>query len=236
MNSDIDTDFQNFSEGRKELYYLDAIKTKTHTALFFKDIRDDAKSSLYFLRNYMRKFGIHTKRKETINALTKTGGFIPKTATCECDITYQTYGVRGEPGELRNDKGTIGYFALPTSTLKLNSIVLVENKDLAKVPLSKASGPKYSQNFSFSWSVSKDDMPADKENCDFSSLKLLHHQFYNVLDIYDYEKVASQVKDVTIRKTEFETDYSLTPETANSFDSELIGNSPSFDESVYTAR
>jgi hypothetical protein len=34
----------SYSWGRKQIYYLDAIKTRTHTALFIKDIRDDNKS------------------------------------------------------------------------------------------------------------------------------------------------------------------------------------------------
>jgi len=34
----------SYSWGRKQLYYLDAVRTRTHTALFIKDIRDDGKS------------------------------------------------------------------------------------------------------------------------------------------------------------------------------------------------
>jgi hypothetical protein len=41
---DIDNNFKSCSSGVKEVYYLDAIKTRTHTALFVKDIRSDAKS------------------------------------------------------------------------------------------------------------------------------------------------------------------------------------------------
>ena len=41
---DLDNAFQNYSSGTKELYYLDAIETRTHTALFVKNQRNDAKS------------------------------------------------------------------------------------------------------------------------------------------------------------------------------------------------
>lgn len=35
----------SYSWGRKQIYYLDAVKTRTHTALFIKDLRSDAKST-----------------------------------------------------------------------------------------------------------------------------------------------------------------------------------------------
>ncbi len=40
---DMDGNFQNYSSGQKELYYLNAIRSATHTALFVKDIRRDGK-------------------------------------------------------------------------------------------------------------------------------------------------------------------------------------------------
>jgi hypothetical protein len=42
---DIDQSFQYHSTGHKELYYLDAIVTPTHTALFSKEIRNDGSSA-----------------------------------------------------------------------------------------------------------------------------------------------------------------------------------------------
>ena len=44
INKDVDEEFENFSYGKKELYYLDAIRTATHTALFVKQMRKDGKS------------------------------------------------------------------------------------------------------------------------------------------------------------------------------------------------
>ncbi len=43
FHQDVDNRFQSFSMGKKEVYYLNAIKTKTHTALFVKEIRADGK-------------------------------------------------------------------------------------------------------------------------------------------------------------------------------------------------
>ncbi|MEZ2339359.1 hypothetical protein AB6735_27190 [Mucilaginibacter sp. RCC_168] len=42
--ADIDSQFVSYSSGTKELYYLDAIETRTHTALFVKERRLDGKS------------------------------------------------------------------------------------------------------------------------------------------------------------------------------------------------
>ncbi len=42
-NRDLDGEFENYSTGKKELYYLDAIRTASHTALFIKKIRNDGK-------------------------------------------------------------------------------------------------------------------------------------------------------------------------------------------------
>lgn len=41
---DVDNEFQNYSHGQKEVYYLNTIKTRTHTAIFEKDVRNDARS------------------------------------------------------------------------------------------------------------------------------------------------------------------------------------------------
>ncbi|MCZ8023608.1 MAG: hypothetical protein O9294_17725 [Cytophagales bacterium] len=46
LQQDYDSDFESFSRGIKEIYYLDAIKTKSHTALFIKQMRADSKSSV----------------------------------------------------------------------------------------------------------------------------------------------------------------------------------------------
>ncbi len=44
-NADEDNEWQNCSMGYKEVYYLNAIRTRTHVALFEKEVRADAKGS-----------------------------------------------------------------------------------------------------------------------------------------------------------------------------------------------
>jgi hypothetical protein len=53
FQKDEDNQFQNVSMGTKEVYYLNAIRTRSHLALFEKDVRTDAKStsSAQFTKN-----------------------------------------------------------------------------------------------------------------------------------------------------------------------------------------
>ncbi|MCD0487344.1 hypothetical protein LPB86_03830 [Pedobacter sp. MC2016-14] len=44
FHKDIDNTFNSYSRGKKEVYYLDYVKTRTHTAFFVKDLRNDGKS------------------------------------------------------------------------------------------------------------------------------------------------------------------------------------------------
>jgi len=234
MANDLDKHFQNFSEGRKELYYLDAIRTKSHTALFFKDIRDDGKSSLYFKRNISHDYGFDKNRKEEIVDQTRQGGFTPKAASCSCNMDLVTGSGPRAGGASYMDVGTLDYVSSPTSTLKLSSIVLLDNESLKGVLLSKSGGEEYAQKFTYNWNVTRDDVfPAGKDNCDFSSLIANHHLYENVLDIHDLDKVKDKLNNVTLRSLKFNTDYSLSPETANSFDSKLVASSPSLDDSAY---
>lgn len=45
MEKDIDSDVSLYNGGKKQLYYLDAIRTRSHTALFIKGLRKDGKGA-----------------------------------------------------------------------------------------------------------------------------------------------------------------------------------------------
>ncbi|MEN5197216.1 DUF5977 domain-containing protein [Sphingobacterium faecium] len=45
MDSDLDQNYKMYTTGQKQLYYLNKIRTRTHTAIFEKDVRIDAKGS-----------------------------------------------------------------------------------------------------------------------------------------------------------------------------------------------
>jgi len=68
VHKDLDNEVETYSSGRKQLYYLNSIRTRTHTALFIKDIRKDNK-------------GVKTDTRTTVNEDNKikiipsSGGF-----------------------------------------------------------------------------------------------------------------------------------------------------------------
>jgi hypothetical protein len=103
FNKDVDHNFDTFSKGKKQVYYLNAIRTETHTALFVKEIRADGK-------------GVVHQLKEAINT----------------DVDYKVTGIdKGSYVQLEklDDLGNT-YIEHPVSTLKLHSIYLLQNKDL----------------------------------------------------------------------------------------------------------
>lgn len=182
MDVDLDSKFKSFSEGIKELYYLDAIRTATHTALFIKDIRNDAKSSLRFLRSIIGN-------KEQLNPLSKQGGYIPKSATATCLF------------------GSVSYIARPTSTLKLTKVLLVDNKELISYNINKTKGDQYGLSFTYNW----------EGGCNMPPVALNQHLYQNVLDVNDENFYFSSLESKALRVIKLETDYSLTPETPNSY-------------------
>lgn len=210
MDEDIDSDFKNFSEGRKELYYLDAIRTKSHTALFFKDVRHDAKSSLYFLPNT-----INFHKKITENE--REGGFIPKETRCICEKVWVAGG-----GVSYADAGFTDYRPVPTSSLKLSSVILIDNERLNGIPLHKTDGSNFQQLQTYNWTVIDDGYPNGLPQCDFSSVTINHHLYQNVYDVEDFNNVKNSLEAEAVRVIEFGTDYSLSPGTSNSFDFSLL--------------
>lgn len=192
MHKDLDTKFSNFSEGMKELYYLDAIRTKTHTALFVKDIREDGRSSNYFLRNKI--FG-----KTILAPESKAGGYSSTDAVCDCiDDNYL---------------GTLNYTAKPTSVLKLTEVLLVENKELSNYSWNKSYGTEYALNHSYNWNVT--EINPGLQTCDYSTVSFSQHLYQNVLDVHDLANAFVDLKSKALRVIDLNTNYSLVPETPN---------------------
>lgn len=59
INDNNDEYRHNVRWGRKQIYYLDAIKTRTHTALFIKELREDGKSnSIQYYQNKIPNYDL----------------------------------------------------------------------------------------------------------------------------------------------------------------------------------
>lgn len=112
---DIDNNFKNYSSGKKEVYYLDAVRTKSHTALFVKDIRSDAKSSSVALDLQKKSDLGFTPTDYTSKIVTKR--YDPQT----CDY---------KPRDYTTTTAEYSHKTYPVSLLKLSKIYLLKNSDL----------------------------------------------------------------------------------------------------------
>ena len=211
MSADLDKNFENFSEGTKEIYYLDAVRTKTHTALFVKDVRKDAKSAIKFQRNLKSEdLGTTWKTRPTngLNQEHKDGGYESGIYTAEAKLKVGFTSLQTQ----------ISYYAVATKSLKLHKVYLFENDKYASIGTSTNSGdwPEHSTT-SFAW----DDSFSGLGNLSFDQ----HHD-QNVIDIRDVDDALLTTN--ALRVIDLETDYSLTPGTANSAEGKLTLNSLSF--------
>lgn len=170
-HKDLDLNFQNYSRGKKDLYYLDAIRTKTHTALFIKEIREDGKG------------------------LADNGE----------NPTYDPFGFfHLEDGNF--DLGTVQNM-FPTSTLRLDKVILVENEQLnTSIDDLKTTSDEYQHVFTYESQIF-DDM-------EYVSYV---HRGHNVLDIHDWSNVSDIYQEKVLRQIDFDHNYNLAQGTTNSF-------------------
>ncbi|UGU18128.1 hypothetical protein LS482_09635 [Sinomicrobium kalidii] len=143
----------SYSWGRKQVYYLDAIKTRTHTALFVKDLRADNHSSTS-MNLYKQKWVSGSFDLETHSYKIRSG----RDYWCGLPFLYRTseskkhtfYDHQNNPVTINSNsipslylgydkKNTFKYIDLPVNkTLKLSKIILVKNDVLGN--LSKNRG------------------------------------------------------------------------------------------------
>lgn len=103
FNKDVDHSFNTFSKGKKQVYYLNAIRTKSHTAFFIKEMRPDGKGVVHQLAD-----AVHTNVNHDVSGI-DGGSYQP---------TWK--GQNGSP-----------FLEYPVSALRLHSIYLVQNHDFA---------------------------------------------------------------------------------------------------------
>ncbi|UXX79799.1 hypothetical protein N7E81_01590 [Reichenbachiella carrageenanivorans] len=197
-HKDLDTNFENFSTGIKEVYYLDQIKTKTHTAVFVKDIRDDAKSAI---RHFKNKYGTPTTDDE------KEGSYKPKIINTK--ISPRTFD---------NDAISIDTRSLPVSSLKLKEVYLFKNEDL--FGLDKTVGSQLGQQMTYDWSLVSNSITGERV--------VKQHLPDNVLDAYDLTDAVGKkaIRVIAIGNTNKPDEGALCPETINSYPTSLINSSP----------
>jgi hypothetical protein len=142
------SDNKNYSIGwgRKQLYYLDAIKTRTHTAIFVKELREDNISS--FKRSYgstghtwnpNRDFILETDAKEYVKDNTEiiTNIELYKSDGSLYDVNDYLEGSDYCNKFILTGKRTkYDYLSIPeTKSLKLKKIMILKNQELENLNL-----------------------------------------------------------------------------------------------------
>lgn len=211
-----------YSWGRKQVYYLDAIKTRSHTALFVKELREDNKGFFKSIGSYKysnnvtgdnyRIFNKDTYRKEILVAdvspLYKWSG--KKSRILITDLYFYQIA-----------RGYI-YKAEKEKSLKLNKILLIKNNLNLLNIINKSTGTitnnsiGTASNNQFYFNLTRNGTGRNFGNWSFSSYKLKHfnlHQHQNVLDIKDIEGL--DLESHAIQVIDFEHDYSLANNAPN---------------------
>ncbi len=162
-HQDLDDGFETYSYGYKELYYLNIVKTKSHTAIFSKQIRKDAKGVSGF----------------------ENGGF---------------------------DKFSNGYqtFTFPFSTLKLDKIYLLRNRDYNELGITPLEQLSAIYNHTVTYQFPFQD-----------PITFNIHNGNAVIDIHDIAASDNNIDEMALRIIEFNHDYKLIGKTPNSFVSSI---------------
>jgi hypothetical protein len=196
-NKDLDQGYSIYTSGKKELYYLNYIRTRTHTAIFEKDIRNDGK-------------GV---------ARLETGGINPQSS--------QTVGYTIDVGTDRELKFPVSPLKLKNIYLfensSLNSL-LSSNQGLNLFGLKGKGVGKFVDGYYYNESHQDTNTPAGQctqlgntYRCYSFSYGSDHisHLWNNVIDTYDIETISNFTKSA-LRKITLNTSYDLCPNTANS--------------------
>ncbi|MGP1994259.1 hypothetical protein D9V96_020430 [Zobellia laminariae] len=217
----------SYSWGRKQIYYLDAVKTRTHTALFVKSLREDNKSSV--LEKFMTEKWTSGEFNPLTNAKNWNKNKVERVLFGDSATLYNANGSTYIPftnSTYYYKQGVSRYLDVPANTtLKLDKIVLLKNEE---ANYNKSSGliinndKGYFAENEMLWDVFRSGgfgggevRVTDAlfvEPIDPIEFNINQHQ--NVLDIddikdLDLEKKAQKVID-------FNYDYSLASNSPNS--------------------
>ena len=202
FTQDIEGKAQYVSVGRKEIYYLDAIKTRSHTALFVKSVRKDGKGMYMSPRVYS---GVNSFQDPDY----RIGDYLD-------DDPYGYIHKFQKTGCLQQKHINPHVSA---SQLKLDQIILVENNRLQDL-ITEKGGDVLPAKGGIK-AISYDEYPSTS-NCYSSSSKKEYkvHYYENVLESTDFDANLSlnSLLEVSVNAISFDSDYSLCPETPNSFD------------------
>lgn len=232
FQEDVDGEFHYYSRGKKELYYLNKIVTRTHTALFIKEVRKDGKgvSEPYLFEytdvdNNQRTTGEYNiKGAQYISA--GSGGFTDKT-TVQWSDNEKEYEVKGA--------------FKPISVLRLKEIVLFKNDRLENLlddnnilNRNLAAAGEYGNHTTSdpsTYQVFQDNqevLATDQKEIIYQSLGLQiplnYHMADEVIDVDDIADFREQFYAASLSSINLEADYSLMEGTPNSMNNDGLYN------------
>ncbi|BFP40645.1 hypothetical protein FGF1_14900 [Flavobacteriaceae bacterium GF1] len=186
-------DFGNYQLGRKQLYYLDKIVTKTQTAYFVKDVRYDA-----------------------------TGAYGDNNGTLTSSTTRYEYEFNG-PSNVQNAVGQgqtyVGdrNFYKRSFQLKLDHILLVNDSDgnVGKTGTATADLDEYNCLPGYSKSTSSNP-GYDLGGGFWSEYGTSSYSVFREYNVYDVLDFSSFDYNKAIKVIQFDQDYSLAPGTPSS--------------------
>lgn len=203
--------------GIKEIYYLDKIKTKSHTALFIKEERYDNQSSEINIRDgnnpivyeddHVQDF-LYRDGKYYIN-----GVYDKWEATPNSPIT----------NFFSKSRHKYYFETKKHKSLRLNKIILLKN-DSPFVNISKSNSQQSNPILASKLNIKEEyeiwylnGALYDDFNIDIHD-KVWYGEFYNkVLDVGDVIQNTPDIEDDAIRIIDFNHDYKLMPDSPNSF-------------------
>lgn len=236
----------SYSWGRKQIYYLDAIKTRTHTALFVKEIRQDNKSVVGNERNV----NLYSNKYEQLYPYAPVylrSGNVPY----QIGFTsgYPGFNTRARIGTIRNLNATGDNYLL-----KLKKIILVKNENIGNINLNaRGYGLIQPRQLTFSYYKAYTDIRFDgpvagesygvagNDGTRWGGTGVFDlysrfpdpnpktydlHQQNNVLDVTDIEGL--NLEQNALKVIEFNHDYSLAKDSPNGSPGKLTLGSLSF--------
>ncbi|MBI2269790.1 MAG: hypothetical protein HYU69_05460 [Bacteroidetes bacterium] len=219
-NSSKSSQYGEYEIGRKQIYYLNSIKTKTHTAYFIKSLREDGKGKQVTLYKEAPVSGwYHSSGGESECSGIENRDWV------KYDRTYTTQ---------------INSCGVANQLLKLDKIILMNNADAVLNPANngtnvfKASvsgggtscvAKKRQKNYydeNASWTINGDRYRTCSGSSYLADISLYNIPTYtsyfqaNVLDVKDVEDDIADIEEKALKVVQFSQDYSLCGNTPNS--------------------
>ncbi|MEC7265412.1 MAG: hypothetical protein VXW38_16850 [Bacteroidota bacterium] len=226
-----------YSWGRKQIYYLDAIKTRTHTALFVKGLREDNKSTQLSYYNTLYttgsfNYGTNPKIFSDENQFRLFGRpgdtFYDQNGTAVVLPSQNGSGTQIE--EWVGRKNVAKYVDVPvSSSLKLEKIVLLKNENASYSKsngnlTSVLNGKIYLNDFitnAQAWPYGSSRVPVDNINYNLYSEPNYLANFQsnlhaNVLDVSDVQNTGIESNAVKVIDFRYDPAYPLAEQSPNS--------------------